>query len=71
MTAFAVVGETAPKRLALGAAIPLPPIFSKAASNEIAIGWAGTRRPTVVWFPVMKSLASSVLGNTKVIGPGQ
>ena len=47
MTAFAVVGETAPKRLALGAAIPLPPIFSKAASNEIAMGWAGTRRPTV------------------------
>lgn len=64
---MAVVALTEPKRLALGAATPLP----NALSSASAIGCDGTRRPTVGAPPVT---ASSTLGPRRAIsvsGPGQ
>ena len=70
-TADAVVGETAPNRFALGAAIPAPPWLMNSLIRASAIGWAGTRRPTVSCPPVIKSCANPDLLSTNVIGPGQ
>jgi hypothetical protein len=53
LTSLAVVGETAPNRLALGAAIPRPPFFSNSANSASAMGWDGALTPTLLCPPVM------------------
>ena len=70
-TASAVVGDTAPNLFALGAATPIPPIFSNSESKSSAIKFDGILRPTNSCSPVKKSFAISLRLKIKVIGPGQ
>ena len=70
-TCCAVVGETWPKRLADGAAMPSPPSAANAASNACATGCDGMRRPTLSWPPVMASSTCAARGRISVSGPGQ
>ena len=67
----AVVGETCPKRLADGAAIPEPPSAVNAPSNWRATGCNGMRSPTLSWPPVTASATCAARGTISVSGPGQ
>ena len=70
-TCRGVVGEMRPKRLADGAAMPVPPAAANARSNACATGCDGTRRPTLSCPPVTTSAARAVRGRISVSGPGQ
>ena len=64
---MAQVGLMRPKRLALGAAMPPP----NARSSACAIGWLGTRSPTVSCPAVASALTRAERRTIKVSGPGQ
>ncbi len=66
-TCSAVVGESWPKRLALGAAMGTPASRIKARAS----GCAGMRIPTVARPAVTMSGTCGRLGSTSVRGPGQ
>ncbi len=63
----AVVGLSAPKRLALGAANSRP----QARSSASATAWFGTRTATVSSPAVTTSGTTARRGSTRVSGPGQ
>ena len=66
-TWWAVVGDTASERLALGAASGMP----ASAISRRASGWSGHRRATVEPPAVTMSGTRGPRGTTTVTGPGQ